>query len=66
VVIGGTSLTGGKGSVGGTVVGVLIMGLIINIMNLLEIEAYPQQMAKGIIIIAALALHSLLARRRKR
>jgi ribose/xylose/arabinose/galactoside ABC-type transport system permease subunit len=65
VVIGGTSLTGGKGSVGGTVVGVLIMGLIINIMNLLEIEAYPQAMAKGIIIIAALALHSLLARRRK-
>jgi len=65
VVIGGTSLTGGKGSVGGTAVGVLIMGLIINIMNLLEIEAYPQAMAKGIIIIAALALHSLLARRRK-
>ena len=58
VVIGGTSLSGGKGSIGGTVVGVLIMGLIINIMNLLEIEAYPQQMAKGIIIVAALALHS--------
>jgi ribose/xylose/arabinose/galactoside ABC-type transport system permease subunit len=64
VVIGGSSLSGGKGNVGGTIVGVLIMGLIINIMNLLEIEAYPQQMAKGIIIIAALALHSLLAGRR--
>jgi ribose/xylose/arabinose/galactoside ABC-type transport system permease subunit len=66
VVIGGTSLSGGKGSVGGTVVGVLIMGLIINIMNLLEIEAYPQAMAKGIIIVAALALHSVLSRRRAR
>jgi ribose transport system permease protein len=64
VVIGGTSLSGGKGSVGGTIVGVLIMGLLINIMNLLEIEAYPQQMAKGVIIIAALALHNVLARRR--
>lgn len=66
VVIGGTSLSGGKGSIGGTVVGVLIMGLIINIMNLLEIEAYPQQMAKGIIIVAALALHAVLSRRRSR
>ncbi len=66
VVIGGTSLSGGKGSIAGTVVGVLIMGLIINIMNLLAIEAYPQQMAKGIIIIAALALHSALAQRRNR
>jgi len=66
VVIGGTSLSGGKGSIGGTVVGVLILGLIINIMNLLEIEAYPQQMAKGIIIVAALALHALFSRRRKR
>jgi ribose transport system permease protein len=66
VVIGGTSLSGGKGSIGGTVVGVLIMGLIINIMNLLEIEAYPQAMAKGIIIIAALALHSALSKRRRR
>jgi ribose/xylose/arabinose/galactoside ABC-type transport system permease subunit len=60
----GTSLTGARAP-SAHVVGVLIMGLIINIMNLLEIEAYPQAMAKGIIIIAALALHSLLARRRK-
>jgi len=66
VVIGGTSLSGGKGSIGGTVVGVLIMGLVINILNLLEIQAYPQAMAKGIIIVGALALHSVLSRRRSR
>ncbi|RKX74770.1 MAG: ABC transporter permease [Spirochaetes bacterium] len=64
VVIGGTSLFGGRGTIGGTVVGVLIIGLIINIMNLLEIDAYPQQMVKGVIIIAALALHNLLSGRR--
>jgi ribose transport system permease protein len=65
VVIGGASLSGGKGSAAGTVVGVLIMALIINIMNLLKIEAYPQQMAKGVIIIAALALQSLISRRKR-
>ncbi|MGQ9616789.1 MAG: ABC transporter permease [Spirochaetota bacterium] len=66
VVIGGTSLSGGKGSIGGTVVGIIIMGLITNIMNLLEIEAYPQQMAKGIIIIIALAMWNLLFGRKYR
>ena len=64
VVIGGASLFGGKGTIWGTVLGVLIIGLITNIMNLLAIDAYPQQMAKGIIIIAALALQSTLARRK--
>jgi len=63
VVIGGTSLFGGRGSIGGTIVGVLIMGLIINIMNLLEISTYPQQMVKGVIIIAALALQNVLSKR---
>ncbi len=65
VVIGGTSLFGGKGTVGGTIIGVLIMGLIINIMNLLEVDAYPQQMAKGIIIVAALALQNVVVARRR-
>jgi ribose/xylose/arabinose/galactoside ABC-type transport system permease subunit len=64
VVIGGASLSGGKGTIWGTVLGVLIIGLITNIMNLLAIDAYPQQMAKGLIIIAALALQSTLARRK--
>ncbi len=63
VVIGGASLFGGKGTVWGTVLGVLIIGLITNIMNLLEIDAYPQQMAKGVIIVVALALQGILSRR---
>ncbi|PIE34790.1 hypothetical protein CSA56_06830 [candidate division KSB3 bacterium] len=64
VVIGGTSLFGGRGGVGGTIVGVLIMGLIINMMNLLEISAYPQQMVKGIIIVVALAFQNLVLKRK--
>lgn len=66
VVIGGASLAGGKGGVGGTMLGVLIMGLITNVMNLLEIDAYPQQMAKGFIIVAALALQGAFAARSRK
>jgi len=60
VVIGGTSLFGGKGSITGTLIGTLIINLIINIMNLLEISTYHQEMAKGIIIVVALVLQKVL------
>ncbi|MGV3764088.1 ABC transporter permease [Parapedobacter sp.] len=53
VVIGGASLFGGKGSVMNTLLGVLILGMIGNIMNLLDITAYMQQLIKGVIIILA-------------
>lgn len=53
VVIGGASLFGGKGSVVNTLLGVLILGMIGNIMNLLDITAYMQQLIKGVIIILA-------------
>lgn len=56
VVIGGASLNGGKGNAVNTILGVLILGMIGNIMNLLNIPAYPQQVIKGIIIIAAVLL----------
>ena len=52
-VIGGASLNGGKGSIINTVVGVLVLGLISNIMNLISVPVYPQQIIKGIIIIIA-------------
>lgn len=58
-VIGGASLSGGKGRVGFTIIGVLIMALIGNIMNLLNVPAYPQQMLQGVIIILAVLLNSL-------
>jgi len=56
VVIGGASLSGGKGSAVDTLLGVLILGMIGNIMNLLNIPAYSQQVIKGLIIIFAVLL----------
>jgi ribose transport system permease protein len=55
-VIGGASLAGGKGFVVKTVAGVLILGLIGNIMNLMAVPSYPQDIIKGFIIIAAVFL----------
>jgi len=55
VVIGGTSLAGGIGNVAGTIVGVLILGIITNGLDRLNVSAYLQQIIKGaIILIAAL------------
>jgi ribose transport system permease protein len=56
VVIGGASLSGGKGSAINTLLGVLILGMIGNIMNLMNIPAYSQQVIKGLIIILAVLL----------
>lgn len=59
VMIGGASATGGIGRVGGTIVGTLIMGLIGNIMNLVGISIYWQQIIKGVIIIVAVFTNSI-------
>lgn len=56
VVIGGASLNGGKGTAINTLMGVLILGLIGNILNLLNVPSYPQQVIKGAIIIFAVLL----------
>lgn len=52
-VIGGASLAGGKGTAGKTIIGVFVLAFIGNIMNLLGVPAYPQDIVKGIIIIVA-------------
>jgi ribose transport system permease protein len=56
VVVGGASLSGGKGTAFNTLLGVLILGTIGNIMNLMNIPGYPQQVIKGAIIICAVLL----------
>lgn len=56
VVIGGTSLMGGRGAVMGTFVGVLIFGFLSNILQLNNIDSNTQLILKGIIIIAAVLL----------
>lgn len=56
VVIGGTSLSGGKGSIIGTIIGALIMGVIKNGLNLLNVDSYYQNVVIGLIIILAVLL----------
>jgi ribose/xylose/arabinose/galactoside ABC-type transport system permease subunit len=59
-VIGGAILGGGGGSVRGTFLGVVILGLISNLLNLFDVQSYYQQVFKGSLIIIA-----VLARRRE-
>ena len=54
-VIGGTSMLGGIGSVQGTLAGAFIVGIMQNVMNLLAVESFVQQVVKGGIILAAVA-----------
>jgi ribose/xylose/arabinose/galactoside ABC-type transport system permease subunit len=56
VVIGGTSLSGGVGSIAGTLVGVLIIGVMNNGLDLLNVTSYWQQIVKGVIIVLAVLL----------
>lgn len=53
VVIGGTRMSGGAGRIWGTVVGLLILGVISNMLNLLQVSPYLQGLVKGFIIVAA-------------
>jgi ribose/xylose/arabinose/galactoside ABC-type transport system permease subunit len=57
VVIGGTSLFGGVGTIRGTVVGVLLLGVVMNGMNLLGVSSYFQQGVQGIILVLAVLLN---------
>ena len=56
VVIGGTSLFGGVGGVGGTMVGAGIVSVLENLLNLLGVSPFTQQIAKGLIILGAVLL----------
>lgn len=52
-VIGGTSMTGGIGTIPGTLIGILIIGTLNNGLNLLDVSSYWQQIIKGLIILGA-------------
>lgn len=64
VVLGGTSLLGGRGSISGTVAGVLLLGVLANAMTLLGISIQFQLMIRGIILIVAVAIDVLIRRQR--
>ncbi|SMD16982.1 ABC transporter permease [Sporomusa malonica] len=56
VVLGGTSLAGGLGTIGGTLVGAMIIGVLDNGLNLLNVSSFYQQVAKGAVILLAVLL----------
>jgi inositol transport system permease protein len=65
-VIGGTSLSaGGIGTVAGTIIGALIIGVLNNILDLMNVSAYWQQIIKGCIIVGAVILDQLKQRGRR-
>lgn len=53
VVLGGTSLAGGKGRIMGTLIGALIIGFLNNALNLLDVSSYYQMIAKAVVILLA-------------
>lgn len=59
VVIGGAPINGGQGNVIGTFFGVLLLGLISNVLNILGVNPYLQEIASGIIIILSLGISAL-------
>ena len=63
-IIGGTSFSGGVGTAMGTLVGAFIMGFLNNIMNLLGIQSYLQQIIKGGIIVIAVA-YDIMSKNKK-
>ena len=64
VVIGGTSLSGGDGNLGGTLIGALTMGVLRNGLNLLGVSSFLQQLVIGVVIIVAVLVDLMVKERR--
>jgi ribose transport system permease protein len=64
-VIGGSSLLGGEGSLMGTLIGALIMGVLRNGLNLLNVSSFVQQVVIGAVIVGAVLVDMTLKRRRR-
>jgi ribose transport system permease protein len=62
VVVGGTALTGGRGSVVGTLIGAVCIGLLNNALNLADVDPYLQRVAVGGVILVAVLVDRLRRR----
>ena len=65
MVIGGTSLFGGAGSIAGTVIGATLIGVLVNGLVLNNVSSYIQQVIIGLIIISAVAFDRYVKTRRR-
>lgn len=65
-VIGGTSLTGGIGRIGGTVIGMVILGIMTSGFTFLGVDVYYQDIVKGVIIVAAVSADMYRQRKRRK
>jgi inositol transport system permease protein len=64
VVIGGASLSGGRGGIGGTIIGALLIGVLTNGLVIMRVSSYWQQVVIGLIIVAAVAFDTFAKSRR--
>ena len=64
VVVGGTALSGGKGNMWGTVIGVVLLGCITNAMNILGISPYYQYIMRGLLILLSIFIGNVGGRRK--
>lgn len=64
-VLGGTAFTGGVGTIGGAFLGVMVIGIMNNAMNLLELSSFWQMVVKGVVIIAAVYIDLIKKNREK-
>ena len=62
VIVGGTALTGGRGSITGTILGVVLLGIIANSLNLMGLPAPYQDISRGLLLVAAVATDQLSGR----
>lgn len=62
VIVGGASLSGGRGRMSGTIVGVFLLGIVANALNLFGVSPFWQPVATGIILVLAVAIDSIAAR----
>ena len=58
MIVGGASLGGGRGTMAGTILGVFLLGLVSNALNLFGVSAFWQPVAMGTILVAAVAADS--------
>ena len=64
VVVGGTSMSGGSGRLGGTLIGALIIGILDNGLNLMGVNSDWQYIIKGVVILGAVYMDFLRSRKR--